>query len=151
MRVAVALEIADPRLCNLEVPATLFQQFHPGRELDSLVNRLRRSIQTRRPVEERARASGVISGDRHSLDRGTFLLPQIDAKRALRRERRTEHGLSGRQTSVSQVFRRTVRDHGHIMAVIKQANPELQPRLAGANDQKTSQCPALRSRPVRQL
>jgi hypothetical protein len=28
------------------------------------------------------------------------------------------------------------------VAVIKQADPKLQPRLAGADDQKASQCPA---------
>ena len=70
------------------------------------------------------------------------MLPQIDAKRALRRERRAARALSGRQTSASEVFWRTVSDHGHIMAVVKQPEPESQPRLAGANDQKPSQCHA---------
>jgi hypothetical protein len=85
LRVAEALKLGDPHLCNLEVPATLFQQFHPGRVLDSLVNRLSGLVQTRRPVEERARVIRIEKSERLSLELGTLLLPQIDAKRALRR------------------------------------------------------------------
>ena len=107
-----------------------------------MVNRLCRLVQALLPVDQQAGASGIRNDERHSLDLGALLLPQIDPKRALRRERRPEHDLSGHQGPGSHLFRRPVSDHGHIMAVIKQANPELQPRLPGTNDQKPSHRPA---------
>ena len=131
-------------LNDLEAPAALLEQIHPDRVLDPLVNGLSRLVQTRRKVEDRVRVTGIEKGERLPLELWTLLLPQIDAKLALRREWPAEHGLSGKQTTVSHVVRRTVRDHGHIMAVLKQANPELQPGLAGTNDQKARQRPPFR-------
>src|SRR5947209_8179412 len=79
---------------------------------------------------------GCSYGERDALRVGALVLPVVQAEVALVLERGVEHELARHHLAAADVLRRSVRDHGDVVAVLHEAVRELHARLAGTHDQE---------------
>ena len=131
----VALELVDAGLLDHELAADRGEVLHPARELHPLVDRHRDAVEPGGPVDRlRAGDLGMRDRERDPLDRRARVVPEVDPERALVVERRREHALARHHPAVVDLLGRAVRDDRHVVAVLQQADAELQPGLAAADD-----------------
>ena len=115
------------------------EQFHPGRHLDALVHRLRRAIQARGPVDQLvAGALGVRHGQADAFDRRTVGFPLIQPQVALDLQRGIEHALAGHDLAAADVIGLAVGDHGHLVALVQQAQGQRQAGLPASDDRDST-------------
>ena len=73
-------------------------------------------------------------GEGDPLDGRAAVVPEVDPERTLVVERGREHALAGRHAAVPDLLGRAVGYDRHVVAVLQQADAELEPGLAAADD-----------------
>ncbi|MNZ62715.1 hypothetical protein D3C78_808440 [compost metagenome] len=128
----VALQLGEARFLDHQLATKRFELGHPARHLDALVDRLARGLHACPPVDQQPL---VVSGAQvHAGGGWTAVVPERQPQLTLEFQCHVVHRLAGQHPAGGNLRGGAVGDQGDGVALLEQADAQLQTGLSGAND-----------------
>jgi hypothetical protein len=131
----ISLELGNADLGDLDRAAALRDEIHEARELQPLIDRLRRRVELADEAE-RLVAGSVRrrQRDTNAVNRGRGFVPQVEPEPALLGTRRPEHALARQHLAAGDIGRGAILRKTDLAAGVEQTDGEHESGLAAAHD-----------------